>query len=79
MDTFAQAEHDPKWCEAMNSEIQALEANDTWTLTTLPIGKKPIGCKWVYKIKYHSDGTTKRYKASLVAKGYTQVERMDYK
>ena len=55
--TFAQAEHDPKWREAMNLEIEALEANGTWTLTTLPKGKKPIGCKWVYKIKYRSDGT----------------------
>ena len=63
----------------MRLEIQALETNGTWTLTTLPKGKKPIGCKWVYKIKYHSDGTIERYKARLVAKGYTQVERINYK
>lgn len=52
LDTFAQAVQDPKWKEAMDSEIQALEQNNTWTLTSLPAGKKPIGCKWVYKIKY---------------------------
>ena len=69
--TFAQAEHDPKWREAMSTETQALETNGTWTLTALPKGKKPIGCRWVYKIKYNSDGTIKRYKARLVAKGYT--------
>ncbi|OMO60730.1 Reverse transcriptase, RNA-dependent DNA polymerase [Corchorus capsularis] len=44
----------------------------------LPTGKKAIGSKWVYKIKYHSDGTIERYKARLVAKGYTQVEVLDY-
>jgi len=40
--------------------------------------KKPIGCKWVFKIKYKSDGSVERHKARLVAKGYTQCERLDY-
>lgn len=48
-DTFSQAEKDPKWQQAMASEIKALEQNKTWTLTSLPVGKKPIGCKWVIK------------------------------
>jgi len=47
-------------------------------LTPLPAGQKPIGCKWVYKIKYNSDGSVDRYKARLVAKGYTQIEGVDY-
>ena len=59
-------------------EIEALKANGTWTLITLAKGKKPIGCKWVYKIKYRSYGTIERYNARLVAKGYTQIEGMDY-
>ena len=63
----------------MRLELQSLEDNGTWTYTLLPTGKKPIGCKWVYKIKYQPDGTIERYKARLVAKGYTQVEGLDYR
>ncbi|RVW40667.1 Retrovirus-related Pol polyprotein from transposon RE1 [Vitis vinifera] len=52
--------------EAMVVELHALEQNHTWTLTPLPSSHRPIECKWVYKIKYNSDGTVKRYKARLV-------------
>ncbi|KAL6224253.1 hypothetical protein ACLB2K_003108 [Fragaria x ananassa] len=67
--TFSQAILAPQWREAMNAEIQALQANKTWSLVRLPAHKKSIGCKWVYKIKYNPDGTVERYKACLVAKG----------
>jgi len=44
----------------------------------LPLGKKPINCKWVYKVKYNSDGSIKRYKALLVIGGDEQVKGLDY-
>ena len=76
--TYAQAILDPNWQKAMDEELCALQLNQTWTLTLLPAGQKPIRCKWVYKIKYNSDGSVDRYKARLVAKGYTQIEGVDY-
>ncbi|KAM1681408.1 hypothetical protein ACFX2K_038957 [Malus domestica] len=76
--TYAQAALHPHWQAAMDSELHALEDTNTWTVTTLPAGKTPIGCRWVYKIKHRSDGSIERYKARLVAKGYTQLEGVDY-
>ena len=62
----------------MEEEISALMKNETWEKCELPKGKKAIGCKWVFTIKYHADGTIERYKARLVAKGYIQTYGVDY-
>jgi Reverse transcriptase (RNA-dependent DNA polymerase) len=62
----------------MEEELKALEKNETWIITQLPKNKRPVECKWVYKIKYNSDGTIKRYIARLVAKRYTQTYGIDY-
>lgn len=56
----------------MKLEIQSLCDNNTWEIVDLPAGKTPIGCKWVYKVKYKVVGTMERYKARLFAKGFTQ-------
>ncbi|XP_020423926.1 uncharacterized protein LOC109950224 [Prunus persica] len=76
--SFSQAVQIPQWRAAMKSEVDALQANGTWSLVSLPPHKRPIGCKWVYKVKLKADGTVERYKARLVAKGYSQVEGIDY-
>ncbi|KAH9678583.1 retrovirus-related pol polyprotein from transposon RE1 [Citrus sinensis] len=69
---------DPKWKAAMNDEMRSLQKNQTWELVDLPPGKKPVGCRWIYTIKYKADGSIERYKARLVAKGYTQTYGIDY-
>ena len=53
----------------MDMELMALQNYNTRSLMSLPVGKKPVGSKWVYKIKRRADGSIERYKARLVAKG----------
>jgi hypothetical protein len=62
----------------MNNELEALTKTGTWIMVDLPPQAKPIGSKWVYKVKYKADGTIERHKARLVAKGYNQIEGLDY-
>ncbi|GJY45406.1 putative RNA-directed DNA polymerase [Tanacetum coccineum] len=69
---------DTNWVEAMNNEMKALYKNNTWDITDLHKGTKPIGCKWICKIKDKANGEILRYKARLVDKGYSQREGIDY-
>ncbi|KAM1764236.1 hypothetical protein ACFX11_003507 [Malus domestica] len=68
---FTQAAHKPKWRAAMTEEINALLKNNTWVLVPpLPTQNK-VGCKWVYRIKWHTDGSIDRYKARLGQRDFT--------
>ncbi|RVX07099.1 Retrovirus-related Pol polyprotein from transposon RE1 [Vitis vinifera] len=69
---------DPRWKAAMNEEMKSLQKNETWELVECPPGKKPVGCRWIYTVKYKADGSIERFKARLVAKGYTQTYGIDY-
>ncbi|KAL2235941.1 UNVERIFIED_CONTAM: Retrovirus-related Pol polyprotein from transposon RE1 [Sesamum indicum] len=76
--SYKQAADIPHWVEAMKLELAALERNQTWKVVPLSAGKTPIGCKWVFKSKLREDVSVERHKARIVAKGYTQVEGVDY-
>ena len=71
--------HSTKWSNAMKDELKSMKDNDVWDLVELPKEKKPISYKWVIKTKWDSKSNVKRYKACLVAKGFTQTEGIDYK
>jgi hypothetical protein len=62
----------------MDEEIDSIERNNTWDLVNLPEGKKSIGVKWVYKTKLNADGEVEKYKARLVAQGFSQQPGIDY-
>ncbi|XP_057734645.1 uncharacterized mitochondrial protein AtMg00820-like [Arachis stenosperma] len=66
------------WRDAISAELEALNTNKTWVITSLPPSKKPIGCKWVFKLKLKPDGSIERHKARLVAKGYNQRQGFDF-
>jgi len=68
----------PSWVQAMKEELKALEDNKIWFINELPLGKIATGCRWVYKVKHKVDDFIERYEAHLVAKGYTQIEGLDF-
>lgn len=76
--SYKEASSHPLWAQAMQTEIQALNANHTWDLIPFPPNKNPIGSKWVYKVKLESDNTLERCKARLVEKGYNQKFGIGY-
>ncbi|CAJ2662215.1 unnamed protein product [Trifolium pratense] len=71
--------HASDWTKAMHDELASMSHNEVWDLTELPVGCKAVGCKWVFKTKRDPNGKIERYKAILVAKGYSQREGIDYK
>ena len=62
----------------MKEELDALTKNHTYDLVTLPPRQSVVDCKWIYKIKIRFNGSIERYKAHLVAKGFTQEYEIDY-
>ncbi|RVW99105.1 putative mitochondrial protein [Vitis vinifera] len=76
--SFEEAIKDEDWRKAMEKEIDVIEKNETWQLVEKPKDKEIIGVKWIFRVKYHSDGRVQRLKARLVAKGYSQQPGVDF-
>nr|GEX52934.1 zinc finger, CCHC-type [Tanacetum cinerariifolium] len=66
------------WKEAIDDEIRSIMENNTWVLSDLPPGCKPLGCKWIFKKKMKVDGTIDKFKARLIIQGFRQKEGFDY-
>nr|GEU35984.1 ribonuclease H-like domain, reverse transcriptase, RNA-dependent DNA polymerase [Tanacetum cinerariifolium] len=75
---YKEASKDQKWIEAMKDELDSINRNNTWRLTSLPPGHKAIGLKCVFKTKKDADGRIIKHKARLVAKGYIQEHGIDF-
>lgn len=75
---YTQASRSPHWQQAMVEEFNSLIKQGNWTLVPPPPQVNTVGCKWVFKIKRHSDGRIDHYKARLVTKGYHQQAGLDY-
>ena len=78
LETFAEALGHLDWDTSINEEYQSLMESDTWDVVPLLKGRKLFRCKWVYITKYALDGSVERHKDQLVARGFSQVEGVDY-
>ena len=67
-----------KWLRGMKSEIESMYENKVWTLVDLPDDRQAIENKWIFKKKSDADGNITVYKARLAAKGFQQVQGVDY-
>ncbi|GJY52448.1 ribonuclease H-like domain, reverse transcriptase, RNA-dependent DNA polymerase [Tanacetum coccineum] len=76
--SYLTAAKDREWVKAIKDELDAIEKNQTWSLVDLPASRKPIGLKWVYKLKQDPSGNILKHKARLVAKGYVQKPGVDF-
>src|SRR5579871_6294710 len=70
--------HGKQWEEAIQYEYKSLIDNQTWKLVLLPEGRLIVGYKWIFRHKLGADGTIQRFRARLVAKGFTQTYGVDY-
>src|SRR5579871_252007 len=70
--------HEKQWEEAIQYEYKSLIDNQTWKLVLLPEGRPIVGYKWIFRYKLGADGTIQRFRARLVAKGFTQIYGVDY-
>jgi len=68
----------PKWEEAINAKLKSLNDAHTWNIVEHPKNTNVMSCKWVFKIKKNSVGKIDKYKAQLVAHGFTQQYGVDY-
>lgn len=69
---------DDRWNAAVLEEMRALKKNGTWKVVDLPDGKHTVGSKLIFTVKYKADGSIDRFKARLVAQGFTQTQGFDY-
>ena len=67
-----------KWLKAMKSEMRSMYENKVWTLVDLPNDRRAIKNKWIFKRKTDADSSVTIYKARIVAKGFRQVQGVDY-
>ena len=76
--SFEEAVQKPTWVDSMVEEYDSIVINNAWEIVPRPVGKSMVGPRWIYKVKQAVDGSIEKYKASFVAHGFSQIERIDY-
>jgi hypothetical protein len=75
---FEEATQKKEWADAMTEECQSIVNNDVWEIVPRPKSKDVVSSKWLFKIKPAVDGSIEKYKARIVARGFSQKEGIDY-
>ncbi|POS82616.1 hypothetical protein EPUL_004806, partial [Erysiphe pulchra] len=78
MDAISDAKYGKQWREAIDIEIQQLIGNGTWHEEVAPQNANLVTSKWGFSLKFNADGTLERFKARLVARGFSQQYGVDY-
>lgn len=76
--SFEEAVEDPTWVDAMVEEYDSIVRNSAWEIVPRLEGKSVVGSRWIYKVKQAADRSVEKYKARFVARGFSQIEGIDY-
>jgi hypothetical protein len=76
--SFQEAVQDPTWVDAMVEEYDSIVKNSVWDIVPRPIDKSVVGLRWIYKVKQAADGGVEKYNSRFVARGFSQIEGIDY-
>eukprot|EP00253_Pinus_taeda_P006304 PITA_06304 len=76
--SFEEGVQQPVWVDAMMEEYDSIVRNSVWDVVPRPENKSVMSSNWLYKVKHASDGSVEKHKARFVARGFSQVEGIDY-
>ena len=76
--SFEEALQQPIWFDTMVEEYDSIIKNNAWEFVPRPVGKSVVGSRWIYNVNQAEDGSVEMYKAIFVARGFSQVEGIDY-
>ena len=76
--SFEEDVEDPAWVDAMVEEYDSIVRNSAWEIVPRSEGKSVVGLRWIYKVKQDADGSIEKYKAIFVARGFSQIEGINY-
>lgn len=76
--SFEEAVQQPVWVDAMVEEYDSIVRNSVWDVVPRPEKKSVVSSRWLYKVKQVVDGSVEKHKARFVARGFSQVEGIDY-
>ena len=76
--SFEEAVEDPAWVDAMVEEYDSIVRNCAWEIVPRSEGKSVVGLRWIYKVRHAADGSIEKQKGRFVARGFSQIEGIDY-